>query len=75
MYTITILEKSNKILRVFEHIVRVTYSDLVEDIVLEGDNILTHSFPLGLDLHFYSSTGNYIVSGDIIATLEIQKES
>lgn len=75
MYTVTILEKSKKTLRTYQGIVKVMYFDLVDDIVLEGDAILTHTFPTDMDLHFYSATGNYTVSGDIIGTIEIEKEA
>lgn len=75
MYTVTILEKPKKILRTYHHINKICYSDFVEKIVLEGESILTHSFSIGLDLHLYSPTGNYNISGDIIGTLEIEKES
>lgn len=74
MYTITILEKSKKTLRTYQHISKITYSDLLDDVVLEGECILTHSFPTNMDLHFYSATGNYTISGDIIGTIEIEKE-
>ncbi|WP_024348185.1 hypothetical protein [Lacrimispora indolis] len=76
MYTVTILEKSKKTLRTYQHINKIVYSDLVEDIVLENGSILTHSFPLGsiLNLYLFSENGNYTVFADIIGTLEIEKE-
>lgn len=74
MYAVTILEKSKKTLRTYQHITKIMYYDLLDGVILEGDAILTHNFPTNMDLHLYSSTGNYTVSGDIIGTIEIEKE-
>lgn len=74
MYTITILDTSKKTLRTFRHINKITYANLIEDIELKDDAILSHSFSLDNDLHFYSDTGNYTISAKIIGTLEIEKE-
>lgn len=74
MFKITILDKSKKILRTYPHITKITYNNYVEDVVLEGDEILNHHFPLIGYHHFYSESGNYTVSPDIIGTFEIEKE-
>lgn len=74
MFTITILDKSKKILRTYPHITKIVYNNYIEDIVLEGDEILNHHFPLTGFHYFYSKNGNYSVSPDIIGTLEIEKE-
>lgn len=74
MYTVSILDKSKKIIRTYEHISKITYSDYIDDVVVNGEEILTHRFPLDCTLRLYSSTGNYVVSSDIIGTLEIEKE-
>lgn len=74
MFTVTVLEKSKMILRTFQHINRITYSNLVEDVVLEGDAILSHNFNSVSTLHLYSETGNYTIDASIIGTSEIEKE-
>lgn len=74
MFKITILDKSKKILRTYPHITKIVYNDYVEDVILEGDAILNHQFPLIGNHHFYSKSGNYTVSADIIGTFEIEKE-
>lgn len=74
MYTVSILDKSKKIIRTYEHINKITYSDYIDDVVVSGEEMLTHCFPLDYTLRLYSSTGNYVVSGDIIGALEIEKE-
>ena len=75
MFKITILDKSKKILRTYPHITKIIYNNYAEDIVLEGDEILYHQFPLTGYHHFYSETGNYTVAPDIIGTFEIEKKS
>lgn len=75
MFTISIMDKSKKSVRTYEHINKITYSDLIDEVVVENDAILTYNFPIGFDLHLYSNTGNYVISCDVIGTLEIQKES
>jgi hypothetical protein len=75
MLTVTILDKSKKHLRTYKHITKIVYNNHVEEVVLEGDEILSHYFALTKPLHLYSDSGNYVVSNDIIGTLEIEKES
>lgn len=74
MYTVSILDKSKKVVRTYEHINKITYLDYINDVTVCDEEILTHRFPLSCTLHLYSSTGNYVVSSDIIGTLEIEKE-
>lgn len=75
MYTVSIMDKSKKSVRTYEHINKIAYSDLVDEVVVENNDILTYNFPIDFDLHLYSDTGNYVVSSDIIGALEIKKES
>ena len=74
MFKITILDKSKKILRTYPHITKIMYNNYAEDVVLEGEEILNHHFPLVHHYHFYSETGNYTVTSDIIGAFEIEKE-
>lgn len=74
MFTVTIFEKSKKILRTYQHINKITYSNLIDDVVLEGDSILSHEFDLCCTLHLFSDTGNYTIDAKVIGTLEIDKE-
>lgn len=75
MFTVSIMDKSKKSIRTYEHINKITYSDMVDDVVMEGDDILTHQFPINFDLHLYSETGSYTISSDVIGTFEINKEN
>ena len=76
MFTVTILDKSRKHLRTYKHITKIVYNIYGEEVMLEGNEILSHSFALtGQAIHFYSTSGNYVVSNDIIGTLEVEKES
>lgn len=74
MYTVSILDKSKKVIRTYEHISKITYSDYIDDVVVGEEEMLTHCFPLDCTLRMYSSMGNYVVSGDIIGALEIEEE-
>ncbi|MDE6056310.1 MAG: hypothetical protein K2G55_21700 [Lachnospiraceae bacterium] len=75
MFTVTILDKSKKQLRTYKHITKIVYNNFIEEVVLEGDEILSHPFALTAPLHLYSDSGNYVISNDIIGTLEVEKES
>ncbi len=75
MYAVSIMDKSKKLVRTYEHISKITYSDMVDDVVVEGDDILTHQFPINFDMHLYSETGSYSISSDIIGAFEIEKEN
>lgn len=74
MFTISVMDKSKKSVRTYEHINKITYSDMVDDVVVENEKILTHDFPLDFTLHLYSESGNYAISPDVIGTFEIVKE-
>ncbi len=74
MYTITILDKSKRILRTYRHITKIVYGDSITTITLEDDAILSHQFSLFGSYHFYSDTGNYTVTSDIIGVIEAEKE-
>ncbi len=74
MYKVTILDSSKKNIRTYEHINKIAYTTIMDTTVVEGDDILTHSFSLEFPLHLYSDTGNYLISSSIIGALEIEKE-
>lgn len=74
MFTVTIFDKSKKQFRTYLHIEKIIYRNYFDDVILEGDDILSHKFALTGDLHLYSSSGNYTVSNGIIGALEIEKE-
>ena len=74
MYTVSILDKSKKIIRTYKHINKITYSDYIDDVTVSEEEMLSHRFPLDCTLRLYSSVGNYVISSDIIGTLEIEKE-
>ncbi len=74
MYTVSILDKSKKIIRTYKHINKITYSDYIDDVTVGEEEMLSHRFPLDCTFRLYSSVGNYVVSGDIIGALEIEEE-
>lgn len=74
MYTVTILEKSKKVLRTYEHINKIICDDLTSELILEGDAILTHQYKFINYLFLFSEIGNYTILSDIIGTLEIESE-
>lgn len=74
MFKIIIIDKANKVIRTYPHITKIVYESYLDDVILEGDDILNHKFALDVDYYFYSTSGNYTVSSDIIGTLEIEKE-
>lgn len=50
MFTISIMDKSKKSVRTYEHINKITYSDLIDEVVVENDAILTYNFPIDFHL-------------------------
>lgn len=50
---------------------KLTYCDMIEEHMLTEKNMLTHNFQLGFDLHFFSESGNYTVSQDLIGVIEV----
>ena len=59
----------------FEHIKRVTYSRAGSSVTVDEKDMLTHSFPIGTDLHLFSDTSNFTVSGKNLICIEVRKES
>lgn len=58
----------------FEHIKRVTYSRAACGVAVDEKDLLTHSFPTGTDLHLFSDTSNFTVSGKNLVYIEVRKE-
>ncbi len=59
----------------FEHIKRITYSRAGSRVTVDEKDLLTHSFPTGTDLHLFSDTSNFTVSGKNLVYIEVRKES
>lgn len=58
-----------------ENVLKVEYMDtLGEDIVVEGDQLLSHKYPTGKTLHLYSENMTYTVSKSI-ASISVYKVS
>ncbi len=59
----------------FEHIISVKYSHAGSSVTVEEKELLTHSFPTGIDLHLFSATSNFTISGKNLVYIEVRKES
>ena len=59
----------------FEHIKSVKYSRDGSSTTVDEKELLTHSFPTGIDLHLFSDTSNFTVSGKNLVYIEVRKES
>lgn len=61
--------------RLFQHIVRAEYSIGSSRIVVSGDELLSHCFPLDETLHIFSDSASFSVSEKQLRYLEILKEN
>lgn len=73
MYKVSIYNKSNKQVAVYERIHTIIYNDFIGENVITGDNMLTHHFPTNFNYHLLSDSGNYSIDESVIGTLEISK--
>ena len=74
MFTVHIFNKKEHLFLTYEHVEKITYYDAFTENVLTQENMLSHEFQLGYDLHIFSRNGNYTVSRDLIGVIEIIKE-
>ncbi len=74
MYRVSIYNKSKKMVAVYDRISTIKYSDFLGDvIVVEGEEILKHSFPTSCNYQLLSDNGNYSIDKSIIGTFEVSK--
>lgn len=74
MYTF-IIERPDGKTDEYNHILKVTYKDSFgKEINLEGDDILSHSYPLYHDLSLFSENATYIISKKQISIINVLKE-
>lgn len=74
MFTVNIFNKKEQKFLTYEHVHKIIYEDVVSENILTEDNIFSHKFQLGYDLHIFSQTGNFTVSYELIGVIEIIKE-
>lgn len=59
----------------FENINKVSYVRGGSNVVVDNQSLLTHAFPIGYDLHLFSDTSNFTVSGKNLVYIEVRKEN
>ncbi|MCI8370916.1 MAG: hypothetical protein HFI75_00680 [Lachnospiraceae bacterium] len=69
-----IFQYENGVKHQFEHIKSVRYSGAGKVIVVDEQNLLTHPFPTGKDLHLFSDRSNFTVNGKNLTYIETKKE-
>ncbi len=70
-----IFHYENNVKHPFEHIRSVKYYRGVSCTIVDEAELLIHSFPTGIDLHLFSDTSNFTVSGKNLVYIEVIKES
>lgn len=58
----------------FEHITKVEYATVANQVSVSGDDIFNHKFPLDYNMHLFSEKANYLLSHKGIARIDIEKE-
>lgn len=74
-YRVSIYDKSKKRVATYEKIHTVKYISPIfgEDVVVTGEEMLTHSFPTGTSYQLLSDDGNYSIDLSVIGTFEVTK--
>lgn len=73
MYLFTIEHKTGSKVE-YENIIRVEYFIAGMEEVIEGEEIGTHKFPNTTNLYLFSDNSSYLISGQDILNITIQKE-
>ena len=58
----------------FHNIKRVTYLHAGSSHTVDEQSILTYSFPIGVTLHLFSDNSNFVINGNNLVYIEIEKE-
>jgi len=58
----------------FNGIKKITYSNSIDTVSLEGDEIFNHEYPTCYNLHLYSDKSSYTVDKKNISIIEVIKE-
>ena len=67
------IEYSNRKAFDMENVVKVEYCDYGGDVVVTGEELLTHQYPLGFTLRLYSDSRSYTTDGESIVGIEVVK--
>lgn len=59
-------------IKTYHNIVKVTYSQY-DDVVLEGEEIFNHQYPLNADIHLYSAERAYTVTSKELKEIAVLK--
>lgn len=59
----------------FKHIKSAKYSHHGSSVTVNEQDLLNHSFPTGIDLHLFSDTSNFAISGKNLIYMEVKKET
>lgn len=70
-----IFQYENNVTNHFENIKKVSYTRGGAGVTIGEKDLLTHTFPTGYDLHLFSDTSNFTVSGKNLVYIEVRKEN
>ena len=75
--TVIIYDKDHQIYDALNHIEKISYTKpylnpIIVDV--QGEELLTHSFPVNYDLHLYSPNASYTINRHLLYDIRIEKE-
>ena len=70
-----IFHYENNVEHLFEHIKIVKYAYAGSGITVNEKELLSYSFPTGIDLHLFSDNSNFTVNGKNLIYIEVKKEA
>ena len=73
MYSFDFVYADNKN-KYFENIIKVVYSDIVEEHIVEGEAILSYKFPTNCNMSLYSKNENHSIDAKNLRSISITKE-
>lgn len=74
MFTVKLYNKTESTFWTYNHVDKIIYQSGFEEYVLTEENMLSHVFLLGHDLHIFSQDSNCTVSHELIGIIEITRE-
>ena len=73
MYTFMFYYENNTF-QEFDHIIRVEYVNVIDEVTVSKDEILKHNFPVNYDMHLFSENANHTASSNKLRTISVTKE-
>lgn len=61
--------------KTYSNIEKAHYRQAMQDIVISGEELFTHAFPLGCDLHLFTKENHYIISHQGVAQIIVSKQA